>query len=325
MSNTIVKQAGMQKEGVIQKMTRWMDAIPHPPLAFEISADRVAGARFTRNGSIGAYAVEALPKGAVVPSAIEENLVNAAAVNTAVKSVCQGLEVGDEDAALLLPDPVIRVFVQHFDDFPRNSQEAIPMLRWKLKKSVPFEVDETLLSYMQQLTQGESVDVVTAIARLRIVKEYEGLLENVALRPGVVVSSALAAISLLEDQKPALLARVSGTSLTTAIVREGLLAGYRCTELPAHADSLTPQMLLEEVYPLAAYYQDTWREGIQEVRVAGLSGRLQEFVRPLEQEFKCPVRSLLGAAVSEGSLRADARPLADRDLEGLVGWMLHRN
>jgi type IV pilus assembly protein PilM len=315
----------MQKEGVIQKMTRWMDAIPHPPLAFEISADRVAGARFTRNGSIGAYAVEALPKGAVVPSAIEENLVNAAAVNTAVKSVCQGLEVGDEDAALLLPDPVIRVFVQHFDDFPRNSQEAIPMLRWKLKKSVPFEVDETLLSYMQQLTQGESVDVVTAIARLRIVKEYEGLLENVALRPGVVVSSALAAISLLEDQKPTLLARVSGTSLTTAIVREGLLAGYRCTELPAHADSLTPQMLLEEVYPLAAYYQDTWREGIQEVRVAGLSGRLQEFVRPLEQEFKCPVRSLLGAAVSEGSLRADARPLADRDLEGLVGWMLHRN
>lgn len=315
----------MQKEGVIQKITRWIDAIPHPPLAFEISADRVAGARFARTGSIGAYAVEALPKGAVVPSAIEANLVNVGAVNTAVKSVCQGLEVGDEDAALLLPDPVIRVFVQHFDDFPRNSQEAIPMLRWKLKKSVPFEVDETLLSYMQQLTQGESVDVVTAIARLRIIKEYEGLLENVALRPGVVLSSALAAISLLEDQKPTLLARVSGTSLTTAIVREGLLAGYRCTELPAHAGSLTPQMLLEEVYPLAAYYQDTWREGIQEVRVAGLSGRLQEFVQPLEEEFKCPVRSLLSAAVSEGSLRADARPLADRDLEGLVGWMLHRN
>jgi len=24
------------------------------------------------------------------------------------------------------------------------------MLRWKLKKSVPFEVDETLISYMRQ-------------------------------------------------------------------------------------------------------------------------------------------------------------------------------
>jgi hypothetical protein len=33
----------------------------------------------------------------------------------------------------------------------------------------------------------------------------------------------------------------------------------------------------------------------------------------------------LNSAVSEGHLRSDARPLADRDLEGLVGWMMHRS
>ena len=303
-----------------------MEATPHPPLAFEISQDRVAAARFTRSGTVEGNAVEELPKGAIVPSAIEANLANVAAVSSAVRTICRTLGAENEDAALLLPDPVIRVFVQHFEDFPRTAQEAIPMLRWKLKKSVPFEVEETLLSYMKQKPKDESgADVVTAIARLRIIKEYEGLLENVALRPGVVLSSSLAAISLLDDQKPALLARVSGTSLTTAIARDGVLAGYRCTELPTHAEDLTPQMLLEEVYPVAAYYQDTWREGIESVRVAGLGSRLPEFVRPLEAEFKCPVRSLLNAAVSDGNLRADARPLADRDLEGLVGWMMHRN
>lgn len=302
-----------------------MEATPHPPLAFEISQDRVAGARFTRSGLVQAYYVEELPKGAIVPSAIEANIANAAVVNAAVKGICQTLEAKEEDAALLLPDPVIRVFVQHFDDFPRGAQEAIPMLRWKLKKSVPFEVDETLLSFMRQAPREDGVDVVTAIARLRIVKEYEALLEGTTVRPGVVLNSALAAVSLLDDQKPTLLARVSGTSLTTAIVREGVLAGYRCTELPAHTDVLTPQMLLEEVYPVAAYYQDTWKEGIQSVNVAGLGERLREFVKPLEDEFKCPVRSLLNAAVSDGNLRADVRPLADRELEGLVGWMLHRN
>lgn len=52
---------------------------------------------------------------------------------------------------------------------------------------------------------------------------------------------------------------------------------------------------------------------------------MTEFVRPLEEEFKCPVRSLLSAAISDGSLKAEARPLADRELDGLVGWMLHRN
>jgi len=318
-------RAGSRNVGVLQRLMRWMDATPHPTLAIEISPDRVSGARFTRTGSLHGHAVESLPKGAVVPSAIEPNLANATAVKSALRSVCQTLEVKDADAALLLPDPVIRVFVQHFENFPRSSQEAVPMLRWKLKKSVPFEVEDTLLSYMRQPSRAEGVDVVTAIARVRIIKEYEAVLEGASIRPGVVLNSTLAAISLLDDHKPILLARVSGTALTTAIVREGVLAGYRCTELPAHADSLTPQMLLEEVYPVAAYYQDTWQEGIQAVRVAGLSGRLPEFVRPLEAEFKCPVRSLLNAAVSEGNLRADARPLADRDLEGLVGWMLHRN
>jgi len=178
---------------------------------------------------------------------------------------------------------------------------------------------------LRQAPRTDGVDVVTAIARLRIIKEYESLLEEVSLRPGVVLSSTLAAISLLEDQRPTLLARVSGTSLTTAIVREGVLAGYRCTELPANSSTLTPQMLLEEIFPLAAYYQDTWQEGIQAVRVAGLGSRLPQFVRPLEDEFKCQVRSLLGAAVSDGVLSADTRPLAERELEGLVGWMLNRN
>ncbi len=104
-----------------------------------------------------------------------------------------------------------------------------------------------------------------------------------------------------------------------------MLAGFRCTELPVHTDALTPHLLLEEIYPLAAYYQDTWQEGIQAVRVAGLGNRLPEFVRPLEDEFKCPVRSLLSAAISDGTLKAEARPLADHELEGLVGWMLYRN
>jgi type IV pilus assembly protein PilM len=316
---------GIYKVDAVRRFLRWLDATPHPALAIEISPERVAGVRYGRSGTHISYDIEELPKGAIVASAIEANLQNAAAVKAAIASVCQTIGAKDEDAALLVPDPVIRVFVQHFDEFPRNAEEAVPMLRWKLKKSVPFEVEETLLSYMRQAPKAEGVDVVTAIARLRIVKEYESLLEEATLRPGVVMSTTLAAVSLLEDQKPTLLARVAGTSLTTAIVREGVLAGYRCTELPVHTESLTPHLLLEEIYPLAAYYQDTWQEGIQAVRVAGLGNRLPEFVRPLEDEFKCPVQSLLSAAIANGNLKAEARPLADHELEGLVGWMLHRN
>jgi hypothetical protein len=324
LSSTATFRQGIYKFELVRRAALWLDALPHTALAVEVTPDRVAAARWSRADVLDGYAVESLPAGALVPSAVETNIVNSAAVKTAVANVCERLRAANEDVAMILPDTVIRVFVQHFEDFPRSAAEAEPMLRWKLKKSVPFEADETLISYMRQAPRESGIDVVTALARLRIIREFESLIEGLGLSPGVVLSSSLAAISLLDDEKPTLLARVSGTTLTTAIVRRGVLCGYRCTDLPAQGANLTPQMLCEEIFPVAAYYQDTWQETIRSVRVAGLGSRLPEFIRLLESEFHCDVRSLLSSALSDGRIKDDARPLADRDLEGLIGWMLQR-
>lgn len=298
--------------------------MPHPPLAIEISVDRLAAVRWTRTGSVESLAVEPLPAGAIVPSAVEPNLANIPTLRTAFASVCGRLRAKNEDVAMLLPDPVIRVLVQHFEEFPRSPEAALPMLRWKLKKSIPFEVDETLLSYMRQSPREHGVDVVIALARQQVVREYEALAESVGLRAGVILSSSLAAVALVEAHGMTLLARISGAALTTVIVRDGILCGYRCTDLPVPASQLTPQMLLEEIFPAAVFYQDTWHEGIQSVRISGLGGRLPEFVAPLENEFHCTVESLLHTAVCNGRIPEDARPLAKSEQEGLVGWMLNR-
>jgi type IV pilus assembly protein PilM len=299
--------------------------MPDPPLAIEIGVDRLAAVRWARNGSVHDIAIEPLPPGTVVPSAVETNLRDADTVRAALSKVCKRLHAENEDVAMLLPDSVIRVFVQHFEEFPRSSGEALPMLRWKLKKSVPFGVDETLLSYMRQAPREGGVDVLTAFARLRIVREYEELAESVKLRPGIILSSSLAAVALLEEHKTTLLARVSDTVLTTAIVRDGILCAYRCTELPARGKDLTPQMLQEEIFPATVYYREIWNDCIQSIRVAGLSARLPEFVGPLEREFQCSVKSLLHSAVSEGRIPEHARPVADSELEGLAGLMMNRN
>ncbi|HYT20969.1 MAG TPA: hypothetical protein VEW05_12160 [Candidatus Polarisedimenticolia bacterium] len=324
MSSAAAFRQGIYQFQWARRVARWLDALPNVSLALEVSPNRVAAARWSRTGSLDGYAVEALPAGALIPSAVEINIVNNAVVKAAVARACDRLRARDEDVAMILPDTVIRVFVQHFEEFPRSAEEAVPMLRWKLKKSVPFEADETLISYMRQAARETGVDIVTALARLRIIREYESLVEGIGLFPGVLLSSSLAALSLLEDEKPTLLARVSGSTLTTAIVRREVLCGYRCTELPSHGANLTPQMLLEEIFPVAAYYQETWQETIKSVRLAGLGSRLPEFIKPLEDEFRCDVRSLLISAVSEGLVKEDARPLVDRDLEGLIGWMLQR-
>jgi type IV pilus assembly protein PilM len=305
-------------------MAHWLDAMPEPPLAIEIGVERIAAVRCARNGRVGDVAVEPLQPGTIIPSAVEKNLADPDAVRAALTKVCGRLRTEDEDIAMLLPDPVIRVFVQHFDAFPRSREEALPMLRWKLKKRVPFSVDEMVLSYMRQAPREGGVDVLTAFAKLSIVREYEELAESLSLRPGAILSSSLAAVSLLEGHNTILLAKVSGSALTTAIVRHGALCAYRCTDLPAVGKDLTPQMLLEELFPATVYFRETWGEGVQSIRVAGINARLPEFIAPLQHEFQCSVKSLLHSAVSEGRIPDDARLLADSELEGLAGWMLNR-
>ena len=312
---------GIYQSGIVRRLAQWLDAPPHPLLVCEIAAEHVTAARWTRTTwALEGFAIEPLSPDAIVPTPVETNLLNAAEVRTAIGKVFAQLGVKGQEVALLVPDPVVRVFVLHFDTFPRSVAEATPLLRWRLKKSVPFEAEETLISFMRQAPREDGVDIVTGLARLRIIREYEQLLESAGMTPGVVTSSTLAAIPLLDDTRPCLLARVSGKSLTTAIVREGILCGYRCTDLPSRLSELSPQELLDEIYHVAAYYQDSWSEGIASVRLAGLGARAPEFRGLLERELGCPVSSLLASAATEGRIGSTLHSLADHDLDSLIGW-----
>ena len=325
MSESAEYRHGIYSNAFVRRIARLLDATPHPLVACEVAPRYVAAAHWKR-GTFGLndFAVAEIPAGSVKPSAVETNLVDAAVVRQAVESVFQQIGVKSQPVALFVPDEVIRVFVLHFDVFPRAASEAIPMLRWRLKKSVPFEAEETLISYMRQAPRDEGVDILTSLARLRIVKEYEGLLESSGVTAGVLLSSTLATIPLLRDDRPTMLARLSGTTLTTVIAREGVLAGYRCTDLSAELDTLQPQVLLDELFPVATYYQDAWSEGINSVRLSGFGDRLNEFRAPLESELHCEVSGLLNAAQSEGRLNSDNQRLADSELDSLIGWSMNR-
>ena len=222
---------------------------------------------------------------------------------------------------------MVRIFLLHFDTFPRRTDEAIPLLRWRLKKSVPFDVEDTVVSYMLQPaapSAGKGVDVLVAVARQSVIRQYEELMEATGLAPGVVLSSTLATVAFLEDPRPTLLARLCGRTLTALIVRGESLCVYRCTEMPADAGTLEPQALLDEVYPAAAFFQDTWRENVQQIRLAGFGGRFETFRRAVEAELGAGVTSLSASAALEDRFSGAAKETVDRHLDALVGWMLHR-
>lgn len=309
--------------GPVRRLDRWLNAMPHPALVVEVSPSRVAAARWGKTrGTLESYAVEPLPFGAIVPSPVELNIAQPDAVRGAMRRVLSRVPVHGTDIALLIPDPVVRVFILPFETFPRRSDEALPLLRWRLKKSVPFDVEETVVSWMRQLGRDGNLEIVAAVARESIVKEYEELVTSLNAHAEVVLGSTLAALPLLEDRGATLLVRMNGRTLTTVIVRGGNLAVYRSGEMAADVSALEPQAILDEIFPAIAYYQDTFSAMVDRVRLAGFGAREELFRQAITEELRVTAGPL---AASDQALwlASSARDLMSQDLDSVVGWMMN--
>ncbi len=323
MSSAVSSQKGLYRLNPVRRVARWLDALPHPELVCEIAADRVAAARWGRH-KLEAFAAEPLPEGAVNPSPVQPNMGSPEAVAGAVRRVLGRTRGRRREVALLVPDAVVRIFILAFETLPRRASQAASLLRWRLKKSIPFEAEETEVSWIRQPGRGGELEVVAAVARQSIVREYEQAVQAAGMLPGVVLSSTLAALPLVEDHRVVLLARLNGTFLTTAILAGNRLAVYRCTGMAADGSHLEVSALLGEVYPLVAYYQDSAHENVAQLLLGGAGGRFEEFREALVKEVNCPVSRLAPGAGPGERLPADAAGLLAQQLDGLVGWQLNR-
>jgi type IV pilus assembly protein PilM len=300
-----------------------MHAMPNPPLVVEIAEPHVAVARSASRGvPLEDVAVEALPAGAVTPSTLETNIVQTEVVRSALRKIFDRLPAHGAHVALLVPDLVVRVFLLPFDNLPRRAREALPLLRWRLKKSVPFDVEETTVSWTRQGAREGGLEIVTAVARQPVIREYEAVIESLGARAGVVLSSTLSTLPLLEEHGATLLVRVSGKTLTTVIVRGPSLCLYRSTEMRADS-GLEPQAMLDEVFPAVAYYQDTWGETIDRARLSGFGANESSFGQALARELQIPTGSMSDAAGAH-SWEGPARDWIAQGLDALSGWIINR-
>jgi type IV pilus assembly protein PilM len=306
--------------GPLARVSQWLNAMPHPACVVEVAAHRVAAARWGKSrGQLETFAVEPLPAGAVMPSPVDLNVAQPEALSSALRKLLSRVPHHGAPLALLLPDPIVRVFILPFDSLPRGADEALPLLRWRLKKSVPFDVDETVVSWMRQQARDGKLEVMAAIARQRIVREYEQAIESLGATAGVVLGSTLASLALLEDRGATLLIRVSGKTLTTVIVRGSNLCVYRSSEI---SSGLPPHAMLDEIFPAIAYYQDTWGESVDRARLAGFGLNDDVFRLALADELRVPVEMLAGSSEA-ALLPSGARDLIEQGLEPLVGWTLN--
>lgn len=287
---------GKAAASVRERLGRWFNEPARPECGCVISADGVAAARWrSKRSMLEVFAARALPADALRPSPLVDNVLNAEALRAAVADVLSAVGAGRHPVALIVPDLAVRLFVLHFDSLPERAPEALRLLRWRLKKSLPFDVEEALLSYQAQRSPAGGLEVVLAVAQRRIVRRYEELVEAAGASPGLVLPSTLGLLPLaVEDGQDGgtLVAHLSGGALSTAIVKDGLLYFYRSVESPFHGLVLGAQAFFDELYPSLVYFQDTWGSAVRRVLLAGVEDGAGDVGRLVEHEAKCSVASL---------------------------------
>jgi type IV pilus assembly protein PilM len=240
-----------------------------PRLACEISADRVLAGRLGDGGQmLESCASAELAPGSVVPDLIENNLRQRSLVFESIRDTLGSVAGRSRDVIAVLPDAAVRVALLDFDTLPSKPIEAESVVRFRLKKSLPFDVEKAKVSYHPQ-PSSTGVRVVAAVALTSVIEDYESAFREAGYTPGVVMPSMLAALGAANADRPTLVVKVDARTTSIAILDKHELLLFRTLE-NTRGVTISGEQLAEEVYPSVVFFQDTYQLNIEQIFVAGL-------------------------------------------------------
>jgi type IV pilus assembly protein PilM len=223
---------------------------PPPEHVFEISE---AGIAFAVNGHAG---FEELEPGALVASPLEDNLRAPDAVTAALQRIApmNGGNRRRRPAAVILPDHAVRVSLLDFDSLPASAEEQLALVRFRVKKTIPFDIDSASVHYWVQPGSigKKKVDVVAVTVAIEILARYEALFRNAGFLPGEVTTAALCSLELYREPGVVIVAKLAKNILTVVALADGRLKLFRCVPV----EEATDEEILSVLQPTFAFVED---------------------------------------------------------------------
>ncbi|MEO7190814.1 MAG: pilus assembly protein PilM [Vicinamibacterales bacterium] len=237
--------------------TSWLTAVP-PSVAIEIARHRVTVVGVSGGGgrvTVTHQASEALPPDAIRPALTGPTILQPQAVIDALRRAVEraGL-VSTRRVALIVPDSLARVSLIPLEHVPARPQDLDQLLRWQLRKTMPFPLDQAQVSHFTAAVETQGTTMATIVARRDVIAEYEAVAAALGMHPGVVDLASFNVINAVMGSGTAmagdwLLVHLAPESTTLAIVRGASLLFYR------HR-SADEEPLRALVHQTAMYHED---------------------------------------------------------------------
>jgi type IV pilus assembly protein PilM len=240
-----------------------------PKLACEITSERIVAARAMDDGSgIDSFTARSLSAGTVLPRLAEDNIANADILKQAVSDVLTTVGAKTHDLIAILPDASVRIALLDFDTLPDKKQDANGVVRFRLKKSLPFDVDRAAVSYDVHKINGK-VHVMAAVVLTSVLAEYENLFRDLGYAPGVVIPSTVAALGNVRTADPVLVIKADPVTTTLAIVSNNELMLFRTLENQG-GPAVSAEQMVPDVHASLVFFQDTYNMRVDRILVGGL-------------------------------------------------------
>ena len=275
-------------------------ADPPPAYAFEFSEQGIAFAHQAQTG------FAAFEPGTLAVSPTADNLLRADhAMSVLGKIAPPNGAKRRRPAAVILPDFASRVSVLDFDSFPATPAEQLSLVRFRVKKTIPFDIDSAAVSYfVQSGTPGKAkvvggkgkVEVVAVTVALEILARYEALFRGANFHPGEVTASSLAVLNLCHGQQVEVIARLTGRILTVIVTKGGKLKLFRCLPL----EDLSVEEILAVLHPTLSYAEDELGARATKLLVCGLPASALQGALRTEVEIE-PLRSPIAALTPQNA------------------------
>ena len=220
---------------------------PAPEFAFELSE---AGIAWSRQGSAPQF--QPLETGVLHVTPLSDNVMRFDALADALAKITGGAARKRRRATLILPDHAARVAVLPFEQFPSDPREQSSLVRFRMKRTVPFDIESAALSFCLTATKPP-LEAVVAVAALDVVARYEAAFRAAGVHPGQVTTSSLAAVDLLRPTGISVLARRVGRLLSVLVSQGQTPKLVRTVELTHPED---PEETLSVLFPTLAYIED---------------------------------------------------------------------
>lgn len=211
-----------------------------PRIAVEVRPEGVVAGR--ADGTAGVLAAVSggnLREGLMSPGLRRGNVADRSAVSAAVRKAVDGVTArggeGSKYVTLVVPDASVRVLLLDFDAIPGKAAEALAVVRFRLKKLLPFDAEHAVVSYQVMSSGRDGIRVLAVAMPCDVLAEYEDLVSEAGYTAGSVLPSTLAALAGLDGGEagtaPVLVVNAGANSVTTAIVDAGVLLLHRTVDL----------------------------------------------------------------------------------------------